>query len=196
VARRGTQPEPAQLVTSDARTALGVDAAGNNYVPRVKGGLYRVADTVGCDVAQMRQCDARLTSIPTAAASFAVRPSTWSPASRSSASTAGGRVHTDAEGYATRTVIDEVARTLAEDYLDDGDYDGARWAARQGLVGVPGQIGLYTILLRIADSRAEAEALMDEARAVLTDDDGPEYDDMLLHDLTDVYNDVRSSLAA
>ncbi|MBW3578764.1 MAG: hypothetical protein KY462_13685 [Actinobacteria bacterium] len=200
----GEPPDNDRLnrVTSDARTTLDAGPDGRRHLPRIEAGLYRVANSVGCDLhrfhqlveAAKHQCDDHKRATLKAALELVdgepfsgTRPGTYSWA--------------HAEGHVTAAcvAIDEAARTLAELCLAVDDYEGARWAATRGLAGNPGSINLYKIRLRVAGATGnllEAEAVMAEARAKLAEDDGPEFTDILIDDLTDLYNQIQTDRIA
>lgn len=193
-------------VVSDARGALGSTDDGQLRLPHVKGHttpLYRLApSTVACDLVDLEHlvAAAATTDDPDEHRQLlrrALEPVTGEPFTGKA--TDWGWAH--AEGLTTRAIvaIDQAATDLTRVALTAGDVDLARWATCRGLTGNPGAIGLLELRLDVAaaaGSIAEADAVMDEARAVLTDDDGPEYDDTLLDDLAATYDRVRQDLAA
>ncbi len=162
---------PASLhsTASAARRALGSDDQGCDHLPRAHGRL-RLADTVTTDWRRFAEGAA------------AADPATW----RRCLELVRGRPldglrATDwavLEGILPTiesTVVD-VAHRLATACLDEGDSDGARWAARQGLLVSPYDERLYRDLLRAADlagNPAGVEAAMAELVRLVAEDVEP-----------------------
>ncbi len=204
----GQTPDTNRLnrVVSDARKALGVDDTGQHRLPHVRGtggSPYRLAPAaVSCDLADLHRilADVDDAGDDTAAAALltdALELVDGEPFTGAADTWGWPYSH----GLATNaiTAIERAALRLGHLALAAGDIDQARWATTRGRLAIT-SVPLYELGLDIAaaaGSIVEAEAIMTEARAALTDDDGPEYDDMLLGDLTTTYTRlVRERFAA
>ena len=155
-----------------ARTGLGRGPAPDRapYFPAAREGLYRLSAAVGLDWAHfqvlaarghdggpdgievLRQALEMVRGMPLEAPTS--RAYEWAVVHR-----------TEME-----TVIAETAERLGLLYLDAGDPEQARWAARRGLSASPYDERLYRILMRAADAAgntAGVEAVWQELLAVL-----------------------------
>lgn len=158
-------PSSLHSTASAARRALGVDAEGNDHLPRAHGRL-ELAPSVTTDWDRF------------AALAGSDRPEDW----RRALGLIRGRPFdglraadwTLLEGIlpAMESVVVDTACRCARQLLRDGDPGGAEWVARQGLKVSAYDERLYRVLLEAADAAgnpAGVEAVMRELVQLVAD---------------------------
>jgi len=184
-------------VVSHARVALGVSSAGERYLPRIGAdGLYRVTPEVGCDLLRFLDVVKGVPGRHRAEVRAELRHALELVEGEPFRGAGRGYGWAYTEGWVTEAVvaIDEAARTLASLCLEAEDLDGARWAARQGLKGSPGNEELYRLLMRTAiaaGNRTELDAVFSELVAQVELDAGPGANTMLEPETTELYESYR-----
>jgi DNA-binding SARP family transcriptional activator len=163
----GTSPHAFNQAASRARICLGTAPDGSHYLPRRRGGMYRVGEWVTSDVDRLALAlrDARVETTPEtverlAAALRLVRGQPFEGVK-------SGYEWAHSEGFASRFEIlaGEAAHLVAEWHLDHGEATAALWAAGQGLLASPADEVLYRDRMRayaLAGNRAAVESVMRE----------------------------------
>ena len=169
--RAGAQPSSRQpthrtlhTTTSVARDCLGTSPAGQRRLPHLHGNgtrdFYRLLD-VALDFQLFRDAQVRASAVLQDDRSEAKRELTEALTLVRGVPFQDVRdeprnykwVHVSGAIDLIERHVREAALLLAELHLDDGDPDGARWAARQGLLANPGHR-----LLKCAEFKAEGLA--------------------------------------
>lgn len=159
---------------SRARSALGQASDGTLYLPRQSDGRYHPGVHVHTDAALLEEAYRQARAEPSEDTMAALRDALRDVRGLPFEGTSNGWewVHTEGIGTRLSALISDAAHCLAGHALDHGDPQTAIWAARQGLLGAPGDEILYRDWMLAQDAQgnlAGVKAVMDELLAVVDD---------------------------
>ncbi len=181
----------------EARRVLGVDASGEDLLPDATEGRYTMSARVGTDyglfcdlVAGAAELDPEQSATSLMEALGFIRGEPFIGVGRSYAWVGPHR------GMIAVQVLDAAER-LAELRLASGDWRGAEWAARQGVLAMPCDERMYRLLMRAAhlagNTTGVHRAFNELCDAVADPDGGAEPDDTVHPETVALLEQLTSS---